>query len=112
MARRYPHASSLAIELERARLDRGLTYEQLGALAEVDTGQVWRICKGEFATLNPGVLRICSALGVQPNDGGGNRGVSPLGVEATLAAEAVAAWDRTDTGAKLIMRVLRALRPP
>lgn len=110
MAKRYPFVERLASRLAAARKDRALSYAQLGALAEVDRAQAYRICLGQFATLNPGVLRICSALGVAPE--GGTDAADPLeGMEAQLAAEAIAAWDRTKEGAQLVMRVLRALRP-
>lgn len=111
MARRYRHVETLAAKIDAARESRGLTYDQLGAVAGIDVGQTWRICKAKFATLNPGVLKICNALGVRPEiDGLVVPDVGADGAEAKLAAEVVAAWDRTEAGARLLTRVLRALR--
>lgn len=111
MAKPYRHAQHLANEIEAARRERGLTFGRLAALAEVDTAQAWRICNAKFTTLNPGVLRICNAIGVMPEgDGGLVPPAGPGATEAKLAAEAVAAWDRTEAGAQLLTRVLRAFR--
>ncbi|HXA40284.1 MAG TPA: hypothetical protein VNW53_14895 [Phenylobacterium sp.] len=86
-----------------------MTFEQLGTLAEVDGAQAWRICRGDFTTLNPSVLKICNALGIEPEaEGLVVPAAKTTSVEAKLAAEVLAAWDRTEEGARLLTRVLRA----
>lgn len=110
MAKQYPSASDLASQLEAARARRGLSYGRLGELAEVDTAHAWRICHGEFVTLSSSVLRICNALGVKTEGKVPESSSGPDGTEARLAAEVLAAWDRTEEGAQLLTRVLRALR--
>ena len=111
MAKRYPFVDALHERIEAARMARGLSFERLGALADVNAAQVWRICQGDFATLNPSVLKICKVLGLSPDDVDW-AAATPVAdpIEAQLAAEAIAAWDRTDAGARLLTRVLRALR--
>lgn len=111
MAQRYPHAFSLAEEISSKRRKRALSFEQLGVLAGVDGSQVFRICQGDFRTLNPSVLRICNALDIQPSAEGLALPTPQLDDQAAmLSAEVLAAWDRTDAGAKKLKRVLRALR--
>ena len=111
MTQRYPHALNLARQIEAARRERSLGFERLGVLARVDGSQTFRICRGEFKTLNPSVLRICNALGIQPLADGHavpRRGES--GLALMLSAEVLAVWDRTEVGAKRLQRILRALR--
>lgn len=111
MAQRYSHASSLAAQISARRQKRALSFEQLGLLAGVDGSQVFRICRGDFKTLNPSVLKICNALGIQPLAEGLAIPAPQVGDHAAmLSAEVLAAWDRTDAGAKKLKRVLRALR--
>lgn len=110
MAKGYPHIVALARVIADRRVALGLSFTQLGALAGVDGGQAFRVCRGEFKTLNPSVLKICNALDIQP------KGSQPLvqadiSIEAMLAAEAIRAWDRTESGAHLLTRVLRAIHP-
>ena len=101
----------LAREIDANRLKRSLAFEALGILADVDGSQAFRICQGEFKTLNPSVLRICNALGIQPP---AESHVIPRssesGLASMLSAEVLAAWDQTDVGAKRLRRILRALR--
>jgi transcriptional regulator with XRE-family HTH domain len=112
MTKHYEHASDLAREIKARRQARALSFEKLGVLAGVDVAQAFRICRGEFKTLNPSVLRICNVLGIQPEADGM---VLPLrgdsAAEAMLSAEVLTAWDRTEAGAELLKRVLRALHP-
>ena len=111
MARRYPHASAVAAELDARRRERALGFEALGILSGVDGSQAFRICRGEFKTLNPSVLKICNALGVRPHS---DCYALPLagedGQASMLSAEVLATWDRTESGAKRLQRILRALR--
>lgn len=110
MAMRYQHASTLSKKIRERRLERKLSFENLGVLAGVDGAQVFRICRGEFKTLNPSVLKICNVLGIQPKADG--MALQPRGaneMEAMLSAEVLTAWDRTEAGAILLKRVLRAL---
>lgn len=113
MAKRYEHAASLSQQISLGRRQRGLSFKQLGILADVNAAQVFRICRGEFKTLNPSVLRICNVLCIQPE--GDRMMLHPSGndqMEAMLSAEVLTAWDRTEAGAMLLKRVLRALHPP
>lgn len=110
MAKPYEHASDLANELSARREERRLSYENLGFMAGVDVAQAFRICHGEFKTLNPSVLKICNVLGIHPKADG--MVLQPTGsnaTEAMLSAEVLTAWDRTKAGAELLKRVLRAL---
>lgn len=112
MAKRYEHVSALAQEIAARRQEQALSFEKLGLLAGVDVAQAFRICRGEFKTLNPSVLKICKALGIQPKADG--MVLQPAGgsaTEAMLSAEVLTAWDRTEAGAELLKRVLRALQP-
>lgn len=109
MAKQYPSARALGKRIDGARSARRLSYARLGHLAQVNGAQAWRICRGEFATLNPSVLRICSVLHLRPDEAWA-AAPGPDPVEAQLAAEAIAAWDRTEAGAVLLTRVLRAFR--
>lgn len=110
MARPYEHARSLAEEISARRQKMALSYEQLGVLADVDGSQVFRICRGDFKTLNPSVLKICNVLGIQPKaDGVALRPSGDDEVAAMLCAEVLAAWDRTEAGARRLKKVLRAL---
>jgi hypothetical protein len=111
MAREYEHVSALAREIRTRREEKALSFEKLGHLAGVDAAQAFRICRGEFKTLNPSVLKMCNALGVQPK--ADEMALQSLGngaTEAMLSTEVLSAWDRTDAGAKFLVRVLRALR--
>jgi transcriptional regulator with XRE-family HTH domain len=111
MARRYLHVSLLAEEICAKRRQRSLSFQQLGVLAGVHGSQVFRICRGDFKTLNPSVLKICNALGIQPPaEGHALPEPRTSGVAAMLSAEVLAAWDRTDAGAKKLQRILRALQ--
>ena len=111
MARPYAHVVSLAGELRGQRERRSLSFNDLGRLSGVDGAQAFRICRGEFKTLNPSVLKICNALGVRPqSDGWPVLATRPNQNAEMLATEVLAAWDHTDTGAKKLQRVLRALR--
>lgn len=110
MAKHYPFVDDLASRLDAARAKRGLSYGRLGEMAEVDTAHVWRICRGEFATLSSSVLKICNELDVKPQGKVPTNASALDGTEARLAAEVIAAWDRTEAGAQLLTRVLRALR--
>ena len=111
MARRYPHAPELARRIEAGRLERSLSFQDLGILAFVDGSQAFRICRGEFKTLNPGVLRICNALGIRPSAEGHAVPQPREGDYASmLSTEVLASWDRTEAGAKRLRRILRALR--
>lgn len=110
MAKRYKHASTLARTISARRCERALSFENLGVLAGVDGAQVFRICRGEFKTLNPSVLKICNVLEIQPEADGIT--LQPRGeneMEAMLSAEVLTAWDRTEAGAMFLKRVLRAL---
>ncbi len=110
MAKRYKHASTLSRAISARRLDRALSYENLGVLSGVDGAQTFRICRGEFKTLNPSVLKICNTLGIQPEADG--LALQPTGsneMEVMLSAEVLTAWDRTEAGALFLKRVLRAL---
>jgi transcriptional regulator with XRE-family HTH domain len=110
MAKRYEHASTLSRAISARRQERGLSFEKLGVLSGVNGAQAFRICRGEFKTLNPSVLRICNALGIQPEADG--MALQPRGdneIEVMLSAEVLTAWDRTEAGAMLLKRVLRAM---
>ena len=110
MAKRYQHASTLSKTISARRSERALSFENLGVLAGVDSAQAFRICRGEFKTQNPSVLRICNVLEIQPDPDGMT--LQPRGeneIEAMLSAEVLTAWDRTEAGAKFLKRVLRAL---
>ncbi len=111
MAEQYEHAPRLAKEISDRRHDLSLSFEKLGLLSDVDTSQVYRICRGEFRTLNPSVLKICSVLGISPvADGTVLRPKGSNAIETRLSAEVLSAWDKTEAGAKVLIRVLRALR--
>ena len=110
MAKPYKYASSLAKEIDDRRKKRSLSFEKLGVLSDVDTAQTFRICRGDFRTLNPSVLKICNALDVVPDLGEANKSPShPNELEKMLSAEVLAAWDKTDAGEMFLKRVLRAL---
>lgn len=112
MAKHYKHALTLSRQISLGRRQRTLSFEQLGILADVNAAQVFRICRGEFKTLNPSVLRICNVLCIQPE--GEGMTLRPSGndqTESMLSAEVLTAWDRTEAGAMLLKRVLRALHP-
>ena len=111
MAKRYEHASVLSKAISAGRRERDLSFENLGVLAGVDGAQVFRICRGEFKTLNPSVLKICNVLGIQPEPDG--MALQPKGdneMAAMLSAEVLSAWDSTEDGAMQLKRVLRAQR--
>lgn len=110
MAKHYPLVDALAKRIEAARIARTLSFERLGQMAEVNAAQAWRICQGDFATLNPSVLKICNALDLEPEGDVKAQRAAANPIEARLAAEAIAAWDRTEAGARLLTRVLRAFR--
>ena len=112
MAKHYEHVSILSREISARRQERDLSFENLGFLAGVDGAQAFRICRGEFKTLNPSVLKICNALGIQPAADGITlqpRGTNEM--EVMLSSEVLTAWDQTEAGAMLLKRVLRALHP-
>jgi hypothetical protein len=111
MSKRYPHAASLAEQIAAKRRARALSFERLGALASVDASQAFRICRGEFKTLNPSVLKICNALGIHPPaEGYAYPQAEESNQAAMLSAEVLSSWDRTDAGALRLRRILRALR--
>lgn len=111
MAKNYEHISGLAKEISVRRQKQSLSYENLGFMAGVDVAQTFRICRGEFKTLNPSVLKICNVLQIEPKaDGMVLQAVGNSATEAMLSAEVLTAWDRTEAGAELLKRVLRALR--
>src|ERR1700719_291466 len=99
MAKLYEPASALSQKISALRRERALSFEKLGGLAGVDVAQTFRICQGEFKTLNPSVLKICKVLGIQPQaDGMVLQPAEGSVTEAMLSAEVLAAWDRTETG--------------
>ena len=111
MAFHYAHVSALAEEMRSKRVQRDLSFDELGTLAGMDRSQAFRICTGRFKTLNPGVLRICSALGIHPRaNGHAIQQIDDGNFAAMLSAEVLAAWDRTEAGAMRLRRILRALR--
>lgn len=110
MARSYGHIDDLAAKMERTRLRVGLSFASLGKLAGVDQGQAYRICNGQFSTLNPSVLKICNALGLSPQtDPVGGQPDRAEDLAEILRREVILAWDGTRAGAMRIRRVLKAL---
>jgi hypothetical protein len=111
MVHTYSSVSELAGMLERARRDGALSYGELGKSADIDPSQAFRICKGQFKTLGPNVLKICNALAVEPPEADGLwlAGESSKEVRMLLS-EVMKVWDKTPTGARRLIRVLRALK--
>lgn len=110
MARGYSSVDKLALEIDRRRASETLTYEALAKRADVHLTTAFRICRGDFKTLNPGVLRICKVLRITPP----LEGLAPTTADrdelaSMLQSEVILAWDRTPTNARVIRRVLRAL---
>ncbi|MFM9975976.1 MAG: helix-turn-helix domain-containing protein [Beijerinckiaceae bacterium] len=112
MAKLYKNGSALASEIRTCREARGISYEKLALTADVNVAQAFRICQGDFKTLNPSVLKICNTLGVQPKaDSPDAHPASDEATAALLSSEVLTAWDHTQAGAELLIRVLRALHP-
>jgi hypothetical protein len=111
MAKSYPYRAQLAQRLRDARRDQGISYAALGAHADVDPAQALRICRGQFVTLNPGVLRVCKTLRVSVDQ---DLVIGPALTKSAagnqLKAELMASWDKTDEGALGLIALLRAAR--
>lgn len=81
------------------------SYAELGRLATVDPGQVWRICSGDFRTISNNVVQVCKVLGVPVETvrtGLREDDVSWDRLELSLRN----LWDQTPEGADRIARIL------
>lgn len=109
MAGHYPHVVELGRLLSEARVQKGLSYSQLGKRSQVDPGQCHRICNGNFKRLDQNVMQICSTLGIKPP----GRRLPLISVDPPaqmIARELMEAWDQTPEGADRLVQVLRAMR--
>lgn len=98
------------IRKERAKFPH--SNAELAAIAQVDPGQTSRILNGQFRTVSGNVLRICSALGVDPhdlNDAPSRKDVRKRAAWAKLEASVWRAWDQTPQGADQLVAVIDAV---
>jgi transcriptional regulator with XRE-family HTH domain len=109
--------ADLLRHIEAARQSMGLSYAALAERTGVDSSQVSRICRGEFATFSDSVVRICTALSVQI---AGPRSATSTFVAGRALPETDAswaklersvrrAWDKTPQGADRLARVITAV---
>ena len=56
--------SCLQKKMSASRVAKGLSYAEVGRLADVDQAQVSRIIRGEFKTFSSNVVQICRVLKV------------------------------------------------
>ena len=111
MAIAFARRDELAQRLRSARGGRGLSYQRLGSLAGIDPAQALRICRGEFKTLSPNVVRICNALGVELEKEDGRPAALPAdGAERRLQAELLETWDRSEADEHRLVELLRLAR--
>lgn len=111
MAIAFHDRDKLAARLQSARGRRRLSYQRLGSLAGIDPAQALRICRGEFKTLSPNVVRICNALDVEldaPDPRGPVLAASPP--ERRLKEELLATWDRSEADGDRLIELLRLAR--
>jgi DNA-binding Xre family transcriptional regulator len=98
--------------IRRGRAKFPLSNAELAAIAKVDPGQTSRILNGQFRTVSGNVLRICSALGVDPHcldEDPSPKGVRKRAAWAKLEASIRRAWDQTPQGADLLVAVIDAV---
>ena len=101
------------IQARRTRLE--LSYAALGERAGVDSSQVSRICRGQFATYSDSVVRICMVLGERLRSTDAEPPPAPPASRGREAAWAKLersvrrAWDETPAGAERLARVIAAV---
>ena len=104
--------AELVARMRNARLISGLTYASLAERANLDPGQVSRICRGEFVTFSDSVVRICTVLNVPLRHED-----PPVAPPAQTSSQAWAklersvrrAWDETPAGADKLAKVIAAV---
>lgn len=102
----------LVRELTRQQARANLTQSQLSAVAKVDPSQTSRILDGQFKTMSGNVLRICKALGVDPQEAAQGSSASVAKTRAAwakLEASLRRAWDQTPQGAEHLVAVIDAV---
>ncbi|MFD9900118.1 helix-turn-helix domain-containing protein [Mesorhizobium sp. NPDC059025] len=105
--------ADLVRRINDQRLQADLSYAELAELADVDASQVSRICRGQFITFGSGVVRICTALGLQVDLGKetsaaeARRPIDPnwLKLERSIRR----AWDNTPAGAERLAKIITAV---
>ncbi len=97
----------------------GLSNAQIAAATGVDPGQVSKICRGRFETVNDSLVKICNVLGFSlVSELAASAPVrGPVAAESTddaaawrrLETSVRRAWDNTPEGAARLARVLDAI---
>lgn len=97
----------LAQRIDEQRLENGLSYAELARNVGVHPSQVQRICQAEFRTLGSNFMRICTALGIDPND---STKICPVADPHWLELQRTVrtVWDGTPAGAAAITGLIRA----
>ena len=103
----------LAELIRQKRQKLAISNAELAAIARVDPSQTSRIVDGKFRTLSGNVLRICSALGVDPHrlddQQPTSKQVRRRAAWARLEASLRRAWDETPQGADRLVAVIDAV---
>ena len=97
----------------------GISNAQIAAATGVDPGQVSKICRGKFETVNSSLVKICNVLGVSlelelPASAPVRRPAAAENTEdvaawGQLETSVRRAWDNTPEGAARLARVLDAI---
>ncbi|WP_414638147.1 helix-turn-helix domain-containing protein [Azospirillum sp.] len=100
--------SDLQARIAEAKVQKGLSWAQIGRIANVHPSQVGRICSGRFKTFSHNVVQVCEALGVSvPHLEPDTEGVVPEWAVAQSSMRRI--WDETPEGAKAIAKLLNAI---
>ena len=98
---------ALAGRIDSKRLEKGLRYADLARASGVHPSQTQRICQAKFQTFGGNLVRICTTLGIDPNDlGNDNLSSDPHWTELLHTVRTV--WDGTPDGANAIAGLIRA----
>ena len=101
-------SAKLKAEIEATRQRLGLSFSEIGRIADVHASQVSRICRGEFRTLSHNVVQVCMALGLKGEGLGGPPSADEI-LAGRLKAGILELWDRTPEDAERLIRLLDQL---
>lgn len=81
-------ATRLGQQLKNARVEKALTLSQVASNTGVYHGHISRIERGQMATINNSVRKLCTFLKIPCplNNGGGERGLLAARIDALVTA--------------------------
>ena len=98
----------LAELIDKKVSNSGLSFSEIGKLADVDAAQTSRICRGQFKTLSANVRQICITLDINPEKAIGESGTIDA-QKRRLMRGVMAIWDKTPEDADRIVKLLKEI---